>query len=649
MNRIFIVFAFLLSAFTMQAQDVVEQPEAPIIPVVDPALSARAKADSIAKARRDSLVIEELRIQIQELKLNEILIRNEIVKDKKQTEESDSIKRAHQREQIEALRAHTKGTSLVIEGDTLLTLYAKRGGVSSAERIGRAERIMLSMGKRLTMKPDSIFIFESEYATDIMNNEQVILTLTDLDGLWQNTTRQDLAVQYLPLITNKVKALHEEYGLSTKIKGLLLSLLVIFIQGLLIFTTYKMFRRLRYYIYQKRTRLRAITFKDYEFLDVHKQVRVLMFLSKILRLIIVLLQLFITIPILFSIFPETEHLAYTLFSYFWNPLSDIVMLVVGYLPKLIKIIVICLCFKYLNKSLKYFANEIATGKLRITGFYDDWAFPTYYILRFLIISFMFVMIWPLLPNSESAIFQGVSVFVGLVISLGSTTVIGNLMAGMVLTYMRSFKIGDDIKLNDGVTGSVIEKTPFVTRIRTPKNNIVTVPNSTVMSAQTVNYTMSAQKQGVIVHSDIGVSYEYDRVYIEQLLIEAALKSKGVLAHPRPFVLVKTLEDFYCYYQINAYTKDVKTLARVYSSLHGNIMDVMHGQGIELVAPHFMAKRDGSKTLIPEPRKEPVAPEKPFKTEKPVKPKAPKVVKATDLEETQVDAPKDEPTADKPES
>ncbi len=375
-------------------------------------------------------------------------------------------------------------------------------------------------------------------------------------------------------------------------------MLVILMQVLLVFVTYKLFRRLRYYIYLKRNRLRPLKIKDYEFLNIHKQVRILMFASRIVRLIVVILQLLLTIPMLFAIFPETEEFAFTIFFYFWNPIRDIFGLIIGYLPRFIKIFIIYFCFRYINKGLKYFANEIANGKLHITGFYDDWAYPTYYILRVLLYSFMFVMIWPLLPNSESPIFQGVSVFVGLVLSLGSTTVIGNLMAGMVLTYMRSFKIGDEIKLSDEVKGTVIEKTPFVTRIRTPKHNIITIPNSTIMSAKTVNYTMSAHKQGVIVHTNIGVAYNIDRKYAEKLLLEAAKATKGLLAHPEPFVLVVNLDDFYCTYQINAFTRDVKALARVYSRLHASILDKFNEADIEIVAPHYYAQRDGNTEVKP---------------------------------------------------
>lgn len=591
MFRIYLILALLLiypasDLFSQKSENVKAEADSEVL------------QDTLSKAVKDSMEIEDLRLQVQELKLNEILIRSEYDRSLKQTAEADSIKKAQQRARVDSLRNHTNGIPLVIEGDTLFLLYAKRGGVSPRERISRAEETVLKLGKSLTMKVDSLYIFESEYVTDIMCGESVIITLTDQDGLWQNKTRQELAEEYLPVLSNVIERLHAEYGLSMKIKGVLLSLLIIALQIGLIYLTNRMFRKVRRKIVQfMRSKMRPVKIKDYEFLDVSKQARVLLFLSNVLRLLVILIQLIISIPMLFSIFPETKDLAYTLFSYVWTPFWDILKGIGRYMPNFIKIVVIFICFRYLNKGLKYVANEIATGKLSITGFYADWAYPTYYIIRFLLYSFMVVMIWPLLPSSDSAIFQGVSVFVGLVVSLGSTTVIGNLMAGMVLTYMRSFRIGDQIKMND-VMGIVIEKTPFVTRIRTRQNEIVTIPNSAVMSAQTINYSMSIEYQPVLVTVDVGVGYEIDRQEVQRLLIEAALEAKGVLTFPKPFVLITKLDDFYCCYQINAYTRDVKTLARVNSNLNEKVVDKFNEAGIELLSPHFEAQRDGNDIMMP---------------------------------------------------
>jgi small-conductance mechanosensitive channel len=173
----------------------------------------------------------------------------------------------------------------------------------------------------------------------------------------------------------------------------------------------------------------------------------------------------------------------------------------------------------LIKGVEYIAGEIESEKLKITGFYPDWAQPTFNIIRFLLYVFMIAMIYPYLPGSNSGVFQGISVFVGLIVSLGSSTAIANIIAGLVITYMRPFRIGDRIKLGE-TEGNVIEKTPFVTRIRTPKNEVVTIPNSFIMSSHTTNYSSSARDYGLIIHSKVTFGYEVPKEEVLDLLIHA---------------------------------------------------------------------------------------------------------------------------------
>ena len=282
-----------------------------------------------------------------------------------------------------------------------------------------------------------------------------------------------------------------------------------------------------------------------------------------------LLQLLLTVPLLFSIFPQTKSLAYTLFSYIWNPIKVILNGIADYIPNLFTIFVICYAVKYLVRLVRYLANEVQAERLKINGFYPDWAIPTYHIVRFLLYAFMIAMIYPYLPGSKSGVFQGISVFVGLIVSLGSSTVIGNIIAGLVITYMRPFKLGDRIKLND-TTGNIIEKTPLVTRIRTPKNEVVTIPNSFIMSSHTVNYSQSAREYGLIIHSEVSIGYDVPWRKTHQLLIEAALNTPGVIDDPRPFVLETSLQDYYPVYQVNAYIRDANSLSQIYSDLHQNI-------------------------------------------------------------------------------
>lgn len=575
-RKIYFVILYLFTAIGIYAQHINEK--------------NNIHEDSLlSKEKKDSLKIQELKMQVQELKLSQIALLNE----KKNMGKTDSLKKALQKKQIDSLRAITKGYPVVIDNDTLFNLYARRGGVMPADRASKVKEVIIAEGKKLKLKPDSIYMFETEYVTDIMSGDKVIITLSDQDGLWQNTTRQDLAKKYTAIISKKISELHSKYGLQQKIKSFLILFLVIIAQIIAIYFTQKLFIKIK-------SRLKKIInekFKANKFLTNDRQEVLLVSLTKVTKYSFIIVQLIISIFIIFSIFPETEKYVYHMFTFMGNLAKDMGNTIIHYIPNLVKIIFIYLIFKYIIKILKYFSGEIAEERIKIKGFYPDWAHSTFNILRFLLYSFMFIMIWPLLPNSNSPAFQGISVFIGLIISLGSTTVIGNLMSGLVITYMRAFKIGDQIKLNDTI-GNVVEKTPFVTRVRTSKNELITIPNSFILSSQTVNYSASARNYGIIIYSDITVGYDIPRKQVEDLLIEAATNAEGVLKNPAPFVLVKELEDFYCCYQINAYTDRDLAMPKVYSNLHKNIMDRFHEEGIEILSPHFYAERDGNEIVMP---------------------------------------------------
>lgn len=546
----------------------------------------------------DSIRFTAMERELQEAKTNEMNLRMEMEQIKLASYASDSIKQAIQKQRIDSLRAISPGFPVVVEKDTLFVLYAKRGGLSPADRAKNIGQIITDLGKEFSLSPDSVFVEPTEYVTDIMYGQKVIASITDLDGLWQNTTRDELAGEYRNVIILKLHQLKEEHNLFQLIKRIFYFVLVLVIQLILFRLTTYLYRRLKLKIIGlKNTTLKPVSIKDYELLDTDKQVKVLIFFSNLGRYVLILLQLLVTIPILFAIFPQTEHIAIQIFSYLWQPVKSIFGSFVDYIPNLFTIFVIYFAIKYIIKGIKYLSDEIASGKLKITGFYPDWASPTFHIIRFLLYAFMIAMIYPYLPGSSSGVFQGISVFVGLIVSLGSSTVIGNIIAGMVITYMRAFQMGDRIKLND-ITGNVIEKTPLVTRVRTPKNEVVTIPNSFVMSSHTVNYSSSARETGLIIHAEVSFGYEIPWRKVHQLLIDAAKATPGVSAQPEPFVLETSLEDWYPMYQINAYIKDADKMPRIYSALYQNIQDLCAEADIEILSPHYVATRDGSEITIP---------------------------------------------------
>lgn len=605
MKRLVICFAVISALFLMPSRatsQIREKAEGLLNAVITENKTNEAPADSSAameeKYRQDSIRMQELELQLQEMKLNEIVLRTELDDALNKHITTDSLKKEEQRRSIDSLRTLTPGVPLIIDDDTLLTFYAKRGGVSAYDRTENAVNMILKIGKDLSLKNDSVYLFRSEYQTDIMYGEKVILSVTDQDALWLNTERDELAKTYLSVVSDKIQSLKKEHGILQVTKRVALFILVLVVQYLLFKLTNYLFRKLRRrIIWLKQNKLKSITIRDYEFLNTHRQGRILIFLNNILRYIALLIQLMFSIPMLFAIFPQTENLAMRLFTYIIEPIKMVLKSVVEYIPNLFIIIVIYYCVKYIIKGIQYIANEIESEKLKITGFYPDWAQPSFNIIRFLLYAFMIAMIYPYLPGSDSGVFQGISVFVGLIVSLGSSTVIGNIIAGLVITYMRPFKLGDRIKLNE-TTGNVIEKTPFVTRIRTPKNEVVTIPNSFIMSSHTINYSASARQYGLIIHTTVTIGYDVPWRQVHQLLVNAARSTKGIMSDPKPFVLETELQDYYPCYQLNAYIKDADKLAQIYSDLHQQIQDTFNEAGVEIMSPHYYAKRDGSATTIP---------------------------------------------------
>lgn len=396
-------------------------------------------------------------------------------------------------------------------------------------------------------------------------------------------------------LANKIRNLSLE---GSEIKRILYFLSILLVQCVLIWLTSFLYQKAKKKIISlKETRLKSVNYHGYDILDAEKQVKGLIFIANLVRWILIVLQLLFTVPVLFSVFPQTKDFATTLFSYIWKPFRAILKGFVAYLPNLFTIIVIVLVVRYGVRLLKFMSEQVTDGKLKIAGFYSDWAAPTYHIVRFLLYAFMVAMIYPYLPGADSGVFQGVSVFVGLIVSLGSSTVIGNVIAGFVITYMRPFKLGDRIKLND-TTGNVVEKTALVTRIRTPKNELVTIPNSFIMSSHTTNYTESARELGLIIHSEVTIGYDTPWRKVHQLLIDAAKATDGVSSEPEPFVLETKLNDFYPVYQINAYIKEADKLPQIYSSLFQNIQDKFAEADVEITSPAYTAFRNGNESTVP---------------------------------------------------
>ncbi|KQO22413.1 transmembrane ion channel [Flavobacterium sp. Leaf82] len=484
--------------------------------------------------------------------------------------------------------------------DTLFYVYNKVGSFSAESRAKAITDKIKKLYEDSFFEKDSLRIVPSDISQDIVYKDGfVIMSILDVDAKAENKTTDFIARRNLSLIKKAIIYQNKNYSMLPKRLGY--TLLLILIIGVILYFVGKIFNRIRLYILRNSDKyFKGFNYNNINILSPQKQQSLLMRLYSVIKAITLILIVYLSLPLLFSIFPATEAYTTTLLRWILAPAKLAIMGFVDFLPSFVTILVIIFIFKYAIKIIRFFFDEIKKENIKIDGFYSDWAMPTFNIIRFLLLAFMLVIIFPYLPGSDSPIFKGVSVFVGILFSLGSSNAIANMVAGLVITYMRPFKIGDFIKIGD-VSGEVIEKTALVTRIRTPKFEDITIPNATVLSSTSTNYSSNTKQvnNGLLIHTTVTIGYDVPWKDIYKALIDAALKTEMTEPTPPPFVLQTSLDDFYVSYQINVYTKHPTKQPLIYSSLHQNIQDSFNAAGIEIMSPHYNALRDGNTTTIPE--------------------------------------------------
>lgn len=611
--RLSLFFLLLSGIFLLSGQITKAQPETIDKPAND-SLSSQIQIDTVDKSTEafllikradsarisDSIQKEVLKAQIEELKTYETKKRQELEDKLNELSQADSIKKVKAKIEIDSLKKSATGIPIIPYKDTLFLVYTRIGRLTPAERAKVIHERIADLYEEYILRTDTLIVADYGATVDITFQEKTIVSISDLDAMWFEKNKMDIAHEIQKKLLSDIVVYKEEKSFLKKVKEIGLTILIIVVQVFLIWLVTIFFKRkINPYLESKKgIWFKSLSIKSYKLLDDSKLTQVVLFLVKLFRYFINLIQLYITFPLIFSIFPPTRRLAENLLGYVLTPIKSSFWSLVNYIPDLITVIVIVVITRYIIKLLRYIASEVEAGALSLPGFYPDWARPTFNIIRVLVLAFMFVVIFPYLPGSDSPVFQGVSVFLGIVFSLGSSSTIGNMIAGLVITYMRPFKLGDRIKIGD-LVGDVIEKTPFVTRLRTTKHEYITVPNSNVLSSSVINYSTSKEKEGIILYSTITIGYDVPWRQVHELLIGSALKTKNVLSSPAPFVLQTSLDDFYVSYQINVYSDRPNLQAGIYSELHQNIQDAFNEAGVEILSPHYRAARDGNTIAIPE--------------------------------------------------
>jgi small-conductance mechanosensitive channel len=336
-------------------------------------------------------------------------------------------------------------------------------------------------------------------------------------------------------------------------------------------------------------RREAIKARTHSILEPDRLLGALAALLRFLSALLCLLMVYFYSSFVLSTLPWTKGLGGHLSALVLAPLSELGSGFVHHLPGFVFIGVVALVTRYVLKLVGFIFSEIGSGRIHLERFYPEWAAPTERIVRVVIVALAVVVIYPSIPGSDSLAFKGVSIFLGVLVSLGSSSTVGNLMAGIMVVYMRSYKVGDIIQVGSEM-GRVIETDLLATRLRTPWNVDITIPNATMIASNVINYSREAEGPGLVLHSEVSIGYNASWRQVHAMLLRAAARTSGLLEDPAPYVLQRELGDFAITYQINAYTREPWRMLRIYSELHRHIQDEFNEHGVEIMTPHYETDR-----------------------------------------------------------
>ena len=547
----------------------------------------------------DSLSQQEIRKELETIKqfrqkdsiriamlLNEIQL---LINNEKNTPSITNSSTTNEKE-IEKLRNKMRGRPIVFEKDTLYYLYTSYGPYDIDTRVKYVEEKLKELYNDPYFVADSIKIKPAGDYLSVMYNDKTITGVSMVDALWENSSQTELAQRYANIIKNTIVKYKEQNSLKSVLIRLAELLLVLFIAFILVWAINRLFDFLKKITLNSEHRfLTSIRIRNYDFIKKPGIVKALVKLLAILRIVFLLFLLITIIPLIFDIFPSTQYLSKIIVQWISEPIKNVAIAIIGYLPHLFYIVIIAVITRYVLKILRFFALEIERGILKIKGFHPEWAHTTYVLARMMLWVLALVIMFPHLPGSDSDAFKGISVFLGVLISLGSSSTISNAIAGIVISYMRPFQVGDWIKSGE-IIGTVIEKNALVTRLKTINNEDITIPNSAILSGATMNFTSIGKEIGLALNVQVKVRYDYSDNLVEELLIEAALKTNGISPKPHPYIFQISLSELNAVYELNAYTFHPENMYFIKSDLTKNIQSTFRQANIEIFSTQYVEIR-----------------------------------------------------------
>ena len=484
---------------------------------------------------------------------------------------------------------------VIIDGNTLFSLR----GVSAypAERRTADVRAKIIQAARDASIDIGDFRIEtSEEFVAVYAGPILLFRVFDVDAEVESIDRDLLAQVYLRSIREAVTEYREQRSGATLLRNAFYALVVTGIVALVVWGLRWLFRKLDTWSERHvKRRVQKLATKSHQLIHAGTIWSLIAGLLKLVRLVVYLLIAYFYLNTVLGLFPWTRPAARILLDLVLHPLVTLWNGFLAELPSLVFLVVLWFVVRYLLKVIRAFFTGVGSGRIRLQNFDADWAEPTYKIVRVLVIALALVLAYPYIPGSESAAFKGVSVFIGVLLSLGSSSFIANMIAGLTMTYRGAFREGDLVKVGDTV-GRVEDIKLMITKLRTAKNESVILPNSNVLNTEVVNYSQLANTEGLVLHTPVGIGYDTPWRQVEAILVEAASRTAGLKAEPPPFVLQTRLGDFAVEYQLNAYWSGEGSLLKIRSDLHANIQDVFNEHGVQIMSPAYENDPDTPKVV-----------------------------------------------------
>jgi len=447
-----------------------------------------------------------------------------------------------------------------------------------------------------TLSPNELTVNESDHSSVISLGRQEVLTIFDADAQLEQLDRKTLALAYITRIGEAIIAYRHDRTRKYLLRYSSYAAAATIGLGLFLWLIRSATRRISRALDQRiKTTLEGLETQSKRVVNANDVWTALRGMHQLAWTIIFLIAVIVYLNYVLQLFPWTRYVGMRLLDMVINPLRTLGEGFLGILPKLIFLVVFIFITRYAIKVLRLFFAGLARGSVSVRGFEHEWSWPTFRLVRIVVIAFAVVIAYPYIPGSDLDAFKGVSIFLGVIFSLGSTSVISNMVAGYSLIYRRAFRTGDRVKIEEHV-GDVIQARLLVTHLRTPFNEEVIIPNSTVLNSSIMNFSTLAREGRLIVPTSVGIGYETPWRQVEAMLLEAAARTEGVAENPQPFVMQKELGDFCVTYSINVYCSDAQGMARLSSGLRRNILDVFNEYGVQIMTPAYESDPARPKTV-----------------------------------------------------